>query len=128
MRIVGHGVDIVVVSRVERLRERHGDVFMERVFTPAERAYCDSARGRAERLAGRFAAKEAVFKVLGSGWRGSMQWTDVETLPDALGKPVITLHGESARRAAEMGIARVLISLSHAGGYAVASALGVSDT
>lgn len=78
------------------------------------------------RLAGRFAAKEAVMKALGTGWRGGMKWTDIETLPDELGKPVVHLHGEAAQLAATQGIQQILMSISHAGDYAIASAIGVA--
>lgn len=127
MSVIAHGVDIVVVARIEQMLARHGDHFLERVYTPAERAYCNAGRSSSIRLAGRFAAKEAVLKVLGTGWRGGIQWTDIETLPDELGKPVVTLTGLSAARAAVLGITKILLSLSHAGDYAVASAVGVRE-
>lgn len=127
MRIIGHGIDIVVISRVERLWLRHGELFLSRIYTPAEQAYCRAGRSSVTRLAGRFAVKEAVFKVLGTGWRGGIAWTDIETLPDELGKPLTGLHGEAARVAALLGIQRILVSLSHAGDYAVASAIGAAD-
>lgn len=126
MSVIAHGVDLVLCRRIEQVWQRHGDAFLTRVYTPAEREYCLSARSQVQRLSGRFAAKEAVMKLLGTGWRGGILWTDIETLPDPLGRPVVTLSGETARLAAEAGVARVLISISHAGDYALASAIGVA--
>jgi holo-[acyl-carrier protein] synthase len=125
MQIIAHGVDIVVCARIARIWQDHGDRFLERLYTPAERAYCLECRTPLPRLAGRFAAKEAVLKVLGTGLRGGLEWTDIETLPDGLGKPVVTLHGAAGRAAAALGITGVLMSISHAGDYAVASAIGI---
>jgi len=126
MRIVSHGVDIVESARIERIWKHHGDAFLSRIYTPAERQYCLDCRTPAVRLAGRFAAKEAVLKALGTGWRGRIAWTDVETLPDQLGRPCVRLDGETARLAARQGIDEFLISISHASGLAIASAIGVS--
>lgn len=126
MNVLGHGVDLVAIARIERIWRDHGEHFLARIYTPAERAYCLDCKTPAIRLSGRFAAKEAVLKVLGTGWRGGIEWTDIETLPDPLGRPVVRLTGESARIAAERGIAEILVSISHAGDYAMASAIGVA--
>lgn len=126
MNAISHGVDIVQISRIQRACKQHGDSFVSRIYTPAERAYCLDIRMPVIRLAGRFAAKEAVMKALGTGWRGGMKWTDIETLPDELGKPVVHLHGEAAQLAATQGIQQILMSISHAGDYAIASAIGVA--
>lgn len=128
MRIVSQGIDIVLCARIERIWRDHGDVFLQRVFTDAERAYCLAARAPAIRLAGRFAAKEAVLKALGTGWRGGIQWTDIEILPDPLGKPLVTLAGTTAELARRLGIDLMMISISHAGEYAAATALGLSNS
>ncbi len=127
MRILGHGVDLVEVARIERVWKLHQAAFLERVYTRAEQEYCLPRRDAAIRLAGRFAAKEAVLKALGTGWRGGIRFTDVETLPDALGKPEVRLSGEAARIAGQQGIAQVLLSISHAGEYASASAIAVAS-
>ena len=124
-RTIAHGVDIVRCDRIGRLWRDHTDRFLDRVYTPAERKYCLGCKAPAIRLAGRFAAKEAVMKVLGTGWRGEIRWTDVETLPNPLGKPTVTLTGEAAVRAESLGIERVLISISHTNENAIASAIGV---
>lgn len=126
MNVIAHGVDLVHCPRVARVWQTHGDRFLERVYTARERAYCLDCKDPVVRLSGRFAAKEAVMKMLGTGWRGGVEWTDIETLPDPLGKPLVTLHGVTAELARAVGIALVLISLSHAGDYACASAIGVA--
>jgi holo-[acyl-carrier protein] synthase len=96
------------------------------VFTPAEQQYCARNQKRYfEHLAGRFAAKEAVLKVLGTGWRGGIAWTDVEILPEPSGQPVVNLTGECERIARKLGIARWLVSISHIETHATASAIGV---
>ena len=95
------------------------------VFTAAERAYCLDCKTPITRLAGRFAVKEAVLKALGTGWRGGIQWTDIETVPDPLGKPLTTLTGQTRELAARLGIQRLLVSISHAGEYAIASVIAV---
>jgi holo-[acyl-carrier protein] synthase len=125
MQIVGHGIDIIRCDRIVRIWRDHGDRFLARVYTPAERGYCLDCKTPAIRLSGRFAAKEAVLKVLGTGWRGGLQWTDIEVLPDPLGKPLVTLHGAARDLAATLGIQQILLSISHTGEHAVASALGV---
>ena len=127
MPIIGHGIDIVETARIRDMVERHGQHFLDRVFTPVEQAYCRmNARRFAEHLAGRFAAKEAVLKVLGTGWRGGIAWTDVEVVREDSGQPTLRLTGECARIAAELGITRWHISISHIETHATASAIGES--
>jgi holo-[acyl-carrier protein] synthase len=127
MPIVGHGIDIVETARIRRMVEEHGERFLDRVFTPIERAYADhGGKRRFEHLAGRFAAKEAVLKALGTGWRGGIAWTDVEIRNEAGGQPAVHLSGECARIASTMGIARWLVSISHIETHATASAIGES--
>lgn len=123
MPLVGLGVDLVEVARIERLLAEHGERFLERCFTRDERRQWQAAGGRAEHLAGRFAAKEAVLKALGTGWRHGIAWTDIEVLPDDAGRPGVGLTGQAARFAAAAGIARWMLSISHSGGFAVASAI-----
>ncbi len=115
------GVDLIEVSRVERALNRHGERFLRRVFTPAEVIY---SRGRAPELATRFAAKEAVAKALGVGMRilapDGVEWHEVEILGDWRGRPEVYLHGWAAQRAAQLGLTRWAVSLSHEREYAVA--------
>jgi holo-[acyl-carrier protein] synthase len=124
-QIVAHGVDLVRCDRIERLLQHHGDRFLTRVFTPAEIRYCLACRTPSIRLAGRFAVKEAVFKALGSGWRGNLRWTDVETLADPLGKPIVTLRGGASQVAVSQGISIMLVSISHTREHAIASVIAI---
>jgi holo-[acyl-carrier protein] synthase len=125
MNVIAHGVDLVHCPRIAQMWERHAERFLHRVYTPAEQAYCLESKEPVIRLSGRFAAKEAVMKMLGTGWRGGIEWTDIETLPDPQGKPLVTLHGATQRMAKTRGITHVLVSVSHAGEYACASVIGV---
>lgn len=114
------GVDIIEVRRVEQALARGGDRFLRRVYTEAEiRAY----RARVSSLASRFAAKEAIMKVLGTGARG-VRWRDIEIMNDALGKPTVCLYGRAAERADELKLSSFCVSLSDSKDYAVATALG----
>ena len=116
--ILGVGCDIIHVARVARAAEKEN--FLTRVYTPAERAYAmQRGAGYAASLAARFAGKEAVLKAFGTGLRGGTLH-DVEILPDALGAPEVHLHGFFAARAAEMGVTRVWVTLSHEKEYATA--------
>src|SRR6185369_1891003 len=129
MAILGHGIDIVETRRIAELLENHGERFLERCFTPAEREYCyRNSKRHIEHLAGRFAAKEAVLKVLGTGWRGGIQWTDIEVLKEPSGQPRIKLTGECERIAGELGIMCWHVSTSHIETHATASAIGLRET
>ena len=126
MPIVGHGIDIVETARIRKLVDEHGAHFLDRVFTPSEQAYCAMNPKRYfEHLAGRFAAKEAVLKVLGTGWRGGIAWTDMEILNEPSGQPRLSLKDESLTIANELGITQWHLSISHIETHATASAIGV---
>jgi holo-[acyl-carrier protein] synthase len=126
MPILGHGIDIVETARIRRSVEEHGQRFLDRVYTPAEQRYCErNVKRYFEHLAGRFAAKEAVLKVLGTGWRGGIAWTDIEILPEPSGQPKLTLSGECLRIATSIGISRWHVSISHIETHATASAIGM---
>ena len=126
MPILGHGIDIVETARIRKLVEEHGEHFLHRVFTADEQAYCaGNGKRYYEHLAGRFAAKEAVLKVLGTGWRGGIAWTDIEIVKDVSGQPRVKLTGECARIARETGISRWHVSISHIETHATASAIGM---
>src|SRR5947199_344076 len=128
MPIIGHGIDIIETERIRRSVEEHGQRFLDRVYTPAEQEYCAKNQKRQfEHLAGRFAAKEAVLKVLGTGWRGGIAWTDIEILNEISGAPKVTLTGESLKIATAMGIAAWHISISHIETHATASAIGLRE-
>jgi holo-[acyl-carrier protein] synthase len=130
MNIICHGIDLVDCKRIDELVERHGDRFLKRVFTEAERAYSNRHRYRTERLGGRFAVKEAVMKMIGVGWQEGASWTDIETRNNALGKPEVHLAGRIAELAGQMGIEQISVSITHTSGMAIASAiaLGTSDS
>jgi len=126
--LIGVGADIVEIDRVKQVAERSEGRFLERVFTPGERDFCDARRDRFACYTARFAAKEAVLKALGTGLAGC-RWVDVEVIRTGKGPPKVLLHGGAAEIAVERGVARVLISLSHdrdrAVAFAVAAGKGV---
>jgi holo-[acyl-carrier protein] synthase len=123
MPLLGTGIDIEEVARVERLLERQGKKFLDRVFTPAEVKYCMSKARPAIHLAARFAAKEAVAKALGTGFSRGVRMCDIEVIsPKKAAPPQIKLHGAASKRLAALGAENVLISLSHTREYAVAHA------
>lgn len=125
MDIKGHGIDIVEIARIRRMMGEHPERFLRRVFTADERAYSESRpKRRDEHLAGRFASKEAVLKVLGTGWSGGIAWTDVEVVREASGQPTVRLHGVAAQKAEQLGITGWWLSISHTDTHAVASAIG----
>jgi len=115
------GIDIVRVERIRAAIERFGERFSNRVLTPSERRY---VRSRPETFAGRWAAKEAVSKVLGLGVRG-IGWKDIEVERLPTGQPAIRLHGRAAQRAEQLGMGRIALSITHESDYAVAIAFGV---
>lgn len=126
MVTLGHGIDLIECARIEKILREHPEQFLPRILTPHERAYCERHRNPIPRIAGRFAAKEAILKVLGTGWRGAISWTDMEIHNDDAGRPSVRLSGECARLAKEQGIASILISITHTENYAAASAIGLS--
>jgi len=101
--IIGLGVDIAEVPRVQAAIERHGQRFLDRVFTPKEIEYCERFKNKFERYAGRFAAKEAAMKALGTGWRRGVRWVDLEVVREQSGRPSISLAGEAAKIAGQLG-------------------------
>ncbi len=128
MHAIAHGIDLVDVDRIARLMDDHADRFLERVYTEGERAYALQApKTRDERLAARFAAKEAVLKALGTGWKDGIAWTDVEVVRAPSGEPGVRLTGRAAEVAAERGVTEWLLSLTHTLGFAAASAIGMGE-
>jgi holo-[acyl-carrier protein] synthase len=115
------GIDIIKIDRIRAALERFGERFSSRVLTPAERRY---VRDRPGTMAGRWAAKEAVSKVLGLGVRG-IGWKDIEIERLPTGQPAVRLHGRAAARAAQLGMGRIAVTISHEADYAVAMAFGV---
>jgi holo-[acyl-carrier protein] synthase len=118
--IVGIGVDIVDIARIQALLDRYGERFLLRVYTEAEAGYAMSGANAAERLAGRFAVKESVMKALGTGKSQGILWRDVETLRGRFGKPEVHLHGQAVKWAKMRGGVAVHVSITHDGGKALA--------
>jgi holo-[acyl-carrier protein] synthase len=128
MPILGHGIDLVETARIAEMLDRHEERFLDRVFTQAEQNYCNrNEKRRIEHFAGRFAAKEAVLKALGTGWRGGIAWTDVEVVLNGSGRPMVSLTGECERLAKQMAITRWHLSISHIETHAMASATAESE-
>ncbi len=128
MRMVGHGVDLVEISRIDQMLREHGERFLARVFTHHERSYAATGgRQQAERLAARFAAKEAVLKALGTGLTGSIAWTEIEVRMLPSGAPTIELTGGVAEVARRQGIDAWFVSLTHSAGLAMASVIASSS-
>ena len=126
MNIVGIGTDIVECVRIAQMIEKHGELFLERVFTSAELRYCQSRKLATEHFAGRWAAKEAVLKCLGTGWRKGICWTDIEVTNDHQGAPQVELAGAAREQANKLHITRILLSISHCRAYATAHALALT--
>ena len=118
------GIDIVELERVAAALERHGQRFIDRVYTPIEAAIC---RGRPREFAARFAAKEAVMKALGTGARG-VAWREIEVLLNRRGKPLVYLHGRARQRAKEIDLAGLDLSMSHSRQYAIAFVVASADS
>jgi holo-[acyl-carrier protein] synthase len=121
--IIGMGVDIAEVERIRAAIERHGEVFLRRIYTERERAYCEQFKNKYERYAGRFAAKEAGMKGLGTGWRRGVKWVDFEVVRDLGGRPTLTLAGEAAKIAAQLGVKQVALSITHTAEQALAQVI-----
>lgn len=124
--ILGIGTDIVEIERIRGMIERHGDHFVQRCYTPAEIEYSMRHRDSAIRFAGRWAAKEAVVKALGTGFVQGITFHDVEIIALHTGQPTVRLSGEAARIASEQSITEIMITISHAHEYATATAIGLS--
>jgi holo-[acyl-carrier protein] synthase len=121
--IVGLGLDIAEIDRIEAAITRHGAPFLERLFTPAEMAYCERYHARAERYAARFAAKEAAMKALGTGWSHGVRWRDIEVTREPSGKPTLRIEGVAAQIAQRMGVKNISLSITHSGNLALAEVI-----
>jgi holo-[acyl-carrier protein] synthase len=127
MRIIGHGVDLQETFRVERLLSNPNNDWLDGVFTEAEQAGADLQPNTATYYAGRYAAKEAVAKALGTGFSDEVTWLDVEIRRKPTGAPEVHLTGGAAEVAERLGITGWLLSFSHSGGFALASAIAVAE-
>jgi len=119
--IVGSGIDIVEIGRIQQSMDRHGKRFLDRVFTAAEQAYCLSKRTSAESLAARFAAKEAGAKALGTGISYGVSWLEIEVVREPSGRPTPRFQGRAAQVAERLGVARAAVSITHTANLAMAS-------
>lgn len=128
MDIIAHGIDLVDCPRIEQMMQRHGERFLNRVFTAIEQAYARKSKNSVEKLAGRFAAKEAILKLMGTGWRGKIAWTDMEITNNEVGQPEVTLSGEVKEIAERFGIAHISISITHTANFAIASAVAMTQS
>ena len=126
MSILAHGIDMVDCVRLGASVEKHGAKFLDRVFTQHEQNYCNSRKIATQHYAGRFAVKEAVLKVLGTGWSNGIAWTDIEVRNEPNGQPKVFLTNKCSEIAKNLGIDNILISISHIETHAIASAIGVA--
>lgn len=125
MHVIGIGTDIVECLRIAKMIERHGEMFINRVYTELEIAYCRERKEATQHYAGRWAAKEAVLKAIGTGWVKGISWRDVEVRNDRAGRPSIRFRGEARDKVEQLGIGRMLISISHCRSHATAYALAL---
>jgi holo-[acyl-carrier protein] synthase len=119
--IIGSGIDLVEIGRIQQSVDRYGKRFLDRVYTAGEQAYCLRKRKSAESLAARFAAKEAGAKALGTGISHGVSWLEFEVLREPGGRPTLQFHGRAAQIAGRMGVAHVALSITHTSGLAMAS-------
>jgi holo-[acyl-carrier protein] synthase len=118
--IKGVGTDIIEIERIKVAIERHGSRFLDRLFTEKEQSYCGRYKDPTPHYAGRFAAKEAILKALGTGLHAEMTWKEIEIVNDLQGKPEVQL---SARLKASLAVAQIFLSISHCESYATATAI-----
>ena len=128
MNVLGVGTDITECLRIAQMIERHGELFVERVYTPLEIEYCRSRRMATQHFAGRWAAKEAVLKAVGTGWRKGISWRDIEVRNGPGGRPQAFLKVGTQEIAEKMGIHCILVSISHCRSHATAFAIALDET
>ncbi len=125
--IIGLGTDIVEITRIGQMIERHGELFLQRVYTETEIRYCQQRKEAMQHYAGRWAAKEAVMKTLGTGFTRGVGWQDIEVANRRSGQPKIVLSGGAKEFAAQRGIDEILITISHCRTYATATAIALQS-
>ena len=121
--IVGIGIDVAEVKRIRAVIESQGERFLRRVFTLDEVAYCEQFKNKYERYAGRFAAKDAGMKALGTGWSRGVRWVDVEVVRQRGGRPTLELKGEARKIADGLGVKHVALSITHTVEQAIAQVI-----
>jgi holo-[acyl-carrier protein] synthase len=125
--IIGLGTDITECLRIARMIERHGELFISRVYTPDEIKYCQSRKQATQHFTGRWAAKEAILKALGTGWRRGISWRDIEIRNELGGKPVVAVRGGVKEAVEQLGVSEILVSISHCRSHATACAVAVGQ-
>jgi len=128
MDIIGIGTDITECLRIARMIERHGELFINRVYTPTEIRYCQSRKQATQHFTGRWAAKEAILKALGTGWTRGISWRDIEIHNDPGGKPVVAVRGGAKEVVEKLGIAKLLVTISHCYTHATAYAIAIGES
>jgi holo-[acyl-carrier protein] synthase len=123
--LIGIGTDITECLRIARMIERHGELFINRVYTPAEIKYCQSRKMATQHFTGRWAAKEAIMKALGTGWRRGISWRDIEVRNEPGGRPVVAVRGGAKDVVEQLGIREIQVSISHCRSHATAFAVAV---
>ena len=126
MGIFGIGTDITETSRIAKMIEKHDSIFLDRVYTKKEQEYCGLRKAAVQHYAGRWAAKEAILKAMGTGWSKGIHWTDIEINNKMGGAPLVVLHGEAQSICDQNSIKEILISISHYQEYATAFATAVT--
>ena len=124
--VVGIGTDIVECSRIADMIEKHDDYFLSRVYTEWELEYCQGRKSAVQHFAGRWAAKEAILKSMGTGWAKGIKWTDIEIVNAMGGKPSVNIHNAAREWCDQLGISEILISISHCNSFATAFATAIS--
>jgi holo-[acyl-carrier protein] synthase len=125
MEIIGIGTDITECLRIARMVERYGELFLNRVYTPTEIRYCQNRKQATQHFTGRWAAKEAVLKALGTGWARGISWRDIEVRNEPGGKPVVAVRGGAKEVVERLGVAQLLVSISHCHTHATAYAIAL---
>ncbi len=128
MEILGIGTDIIECPRIGKMIENHGELFLRRVYTEREIRYCQARKHAIEHFAGRWAAKEAILKAMGTGRSHGIAWTNIEVRNDPDGRPRVLVCGARQEIAGERGIGDILVSISHCRTYATAYAMAVGRT
>jgi holo-[acyl-carrier protein] synthase len=123
--IIGIGTDITECLRIARMIERHGELFIDRVYTPDEIKYCQSRKQATQHYTGRWAAKEAILKALGTGWRKGISWRDIEVRNELGGKPIVAVRGGVKDVVEQLGVGEIHVTISHCRTHATACAVAV---
>ena len=123
--LIGLGTDITECLRIARMIERHGELFINRVYTPEEIKYCQSRKQATQHFTGRWAAKEAILKALGTGWRRGISWRDIEVRNEPGGKPMVAVRGGAKDVVEQLEISEIQVSISHCRSHAIACAVAM---